>query len=861
VKTKNKILLTLFITIVLVFCSFLFLVQLNNNNLKNIINIEQDIHKKTINTITKLHSENLAKIVKDYGCYDQMIDFMKTHDTVWAKSDITIISSYEMDAVWVYDIKKEKLYTEYSDIIYSEPYAPNESLNKLFGEKTIHFFIRIPEGIMEISGGSINNTKDINRKGYAKGYLLIGKLWDKSFINILAEQTNSKLKIKYDNTLTEINSDPNKISLQLYSYNNKIIATLSSIKENLFLKSNKDFNIVIYFFFGIFSLLILLIFYFSFKKYVISPLGNIIISLKSSDASILENLKNKPDEFGNIAEIIIQFFEQKIQLENDLYERKIIEINLRESEKRFKDFAELLPGLVCEANIDGKLTFANHAAFEVFGWSPNELDNLSIYSIFAPEDVDNVKNNLVRRIQGENIGSNEYLALRKNGTTFPALVYVNIIYKEGKPESMRGVMVDITTIREAQKEIRKLLHAIEQSPNTIVITDINGNIEYVNPHFTQLTGYTKQETIGKNPNVLKSGKMAENIYTVLWETIKSGCTWKGEFINKKKNGELYWEYATISPVKDKKGNIINFIAVKEDITERKKLEQQLVENNEEIKSQNDELELQRNIATKQRDEIIEINNEIKSSIRYAENIQKAILTPKILLESLFEDYFVLYLPKDIVSGDFYWVKHVDNKTIVTVADCTGHGVPGAFMSILGVAFLNEIVNKKDVYFANEILNELREHVVTSLHQIGISGSSQDGMDMAIVIIDETENSLQYAGANNQCWVINEKSLIELCPDKMPVGIHEKMVPFRNNIIDIQKGDFIYLFTDGIADQFGGPQSEAGGKKFKLKQLKELLISISPLSLNKQKESIETVFNNWRNDIEQTDDVTIMGLKI
>ena len=298
-----------------------------------------------------------------------------------------------------------------------------------------------------------------------------------------------------------------------------------------------------------------------------------------------------------------------------------------------------------------------------------------------------------------------------------------------------------------------------------------------------------------------------------------------------------------------------------DLTERKKLEQQLVENNEEIKSQNVELELQRNIATKQRDEIIEINNEIKSSIRYAENIQKAILTPKILLESLFEDYFVLYLPKDIVSGDFYWVKHVDNKTIVTVADCTGHGVPGAFMSILGVAFLNEIVNKKDVYFANEILNELREHVVTSLHQIGISGSSQDGMDMAIVIIDETENSLQYAGANNQCWVINEKSLIELCPDKMPVGIHEKMVPFRNNIIDIQKGDFIYLFTDGIADQFGGPQSEAGGKKFKLKQLKELLISISPLPLNKQKESIETVFNNWRNDIEQTDDVTIMGLKI
>ncbi len=860
-KTKNKILLSLFITIVLVFCSFLFLVQLNNNNLQNTINIEKDIHKKTIITITSFHSENLAEIVKDYGCYDQMIAFMKTHDTLWAKSDITIISSFKMDAVWVYDIKKEKLYTEYSDIIYSEPYAPDESLNKLFEKKIIHFFIRIPEGIMEISGGSINSTEDINRKDYAKGYLLIGKLWDKNFIKLLTEQTNSRLKIKLDTTVTEINSNPNKINLPLYSYDKKIIATLSSIKENLFLKNNKTFNRFIYLFFGIFSVLILLIFYFSFKKYVISPLGNIITSLKSNDASILEKLKVKPDEFGSIAEIIIQFFEQKIQLENDLYERKIIEINLRESEKRFKDFAELLPGLVCEANIDGKLTFANRAAFEAFGWEPSELNDLSIYSIFAPEDVNNVKTNLARRIQGENLGSNEYLALRKDGTTFPALVYVNLIYNDGQPESIRGVMVDITTIRNAQKEIRKLLHAIEQSPNTIVITDTKGIIEYINPHFTELTGYTKEETIGNNPNILKSGKMTENTYKMLWETIKSGNTWKGEFINKKKNGELYWEYATISPVKDKKGNIINFIAVKEDITERKRLEQLIIDSNEEVKSQNDELELQRNIATKQRDEIIEINNEIKSSIRYAENIQKATLTPKILLESLFDDYFILYLPKDIVSGDFYWVKHIGNKTIVAVADCTGHGVPGAFMSILGVAFLNEIVNKKDVYFANEILNELREHVVISLQQIGVSGSSQDGMDMAIIIIDETENSLQYAGANNQVWVINENSLIELCPDKMPVGIHEKMVPFRNNIIKIQKGDLIYLFTDGIADQFGGPQSEAGGKKFKLKQLKELLISISTLPLKKQKESIEMVFNNWRNEIEQTDDVTIMGIKI
>ncbi|MFC2096543.1 tetratricopeptide repeat protein, partial [Bacteroidota bacterium] len=214
--------------------------------------------------------------------------------------------------------------------------------------------------------------------------------------------------------------------------------------------------------------------------------------------------------------------------------------------------------------------------------------------------------------------------------------------------------------------------------------------------------------------------------------------------------------------------------------------------------------------------------QITDSIEYASRIQTAILPPVDYIASVIPDHFIIYKPRDIVSGDFYWITHKDGKTIVAVVDCTGHGVPGAFMSMLGFAFLNEIVNKEKDLKANEILNQLRLYVKQSLHQTGKEDEAKDGMDIALCIIDPVNKKLQYAGAYNPLYLIRDEDFISLKADRMPIGIHiiEKE-SFTNHEIDIYKGDIIYIFTDGYIDQFGGPNSS----KFKTTPFKDLLVSI------------------------------------
>jgi len=267
---------------------------------------------------------------------------------------------------------------------------------------------------------------------------------------------------------------------------------------------------------------------------------------------------------------------------------------------------------------------------------------------------------------------------------------------------------------------------------------------------------------------------------------------------------------------------------------------------------------EQNIEIKhQRDQIFQQKQEITDSIHYASRIQTAILPPETFLDNL-DDHFILYKPRDIVSGDYYWMTQKDNKTIVVAADCTGHGVPGAFMSMLGISFLNEIVNKGESTEANEILNSLRANVVNSLHQTGEEGEQQDGMDLALCVIDNDRTKLWYAGAYNPLYLIRKGELTEIKPDKMPIGIHkEKSESFKNNVVPIQKGDALYMFSDGYVDQFGGPKA----KKFMSKNFKELLISIHKKAMNQQKEILDNTIEDWKGNVEQIDDILVMGLRV
>ncbi len=290
------------------------------------------------------------------------------------------------------------------------------------------------------------------------------------------------------------------------------------------------------------------------------------------------------------------------------------------------------------------------------------------------------------------------------------------------------------------------------------------------------------------------------------------------------------------------------------------------------------------ILKAQQTEIIEKNKILTDSIVYAKKIQTAVLPDKNVLEVYFKNYFIFFKPKDIVSGDFYWISENNQNTVISVADSTGHGVPGAFMSMLGISFLNEIVLKQGILKANKILSELRNQIIFSLKQKGDFGEQKDGMDIALFILNKTQTTdnkymCQFSGANNPIYIITDKeikinnknklkitkiencksTLYEIIPDKMPISIYDKMNNFTNIELLLNKDDTVYLFTDGFADQFGG--KSPNGKKFKYKQFKELLLKNSNLTLNEQHNKIEEAFYNWKGNHEQIDDILILGIKI
>ena len=252
------------------------------------------------------------------------------------------------------------------------------------------------------------------------------------------------------------------------------------------------------------------------------------------------------------------------------------------------------------------------------------------------------------------------------------------------------------------------------------------------------------------------------------------------------------------------------------------------------------------------------NNEMLDSINYAKYIQDAILPPSKVFEKYLPNSFVLYKPKDIVSGDFYWLREKNDLVYFSVVDCTGHGVPGALMSIIGNNALNRAILEKGLDNPADILNQVNKTVFDTLHQTGEANNVKDGMDMALCVWNKKTNTLQYAGANNSLYYIRDGQLSEIKADKHPIGSYkDETVKFKNHTIKVQKVDMIYLFSDGFADQFGGPK----GKKFMYKQFKTLLTKTADMPSMKQGDFLLNHLKEWQGDIEQLDDVCIIGVRI
>ncbi len=287
--------------------------------------------------------------------------------------------------------------------------------------------------------------------------------------------------------------------------------------------------------------------------------------------------------------------------------------------------------------------------------------------------------------------------------------------------------------------------------------------------------------------------------------------------------------------------------------------QELAMKNNELTSAMRELGAERDIYQVQRDLIRKQTDETASSIRYTQRLQQNLSDNCLHNLDIFEGYFILNRPKAIVSGDFFWVKRVGHHLLVAIADCTGHGVPGAFMSVLGITFLNDIVRYDHLIAPDSILSSLRSKVIESFSgERQNEHSSKDGMDLALISINTETLELQFSGAYNPLYIVRETELLSFSGDKMPIGIHEKQnVPFTSYKVQLHKEDKLYLFSDGYVDQFGWRT----GKKFKHVQFKQILLELNDVPIEAQKSVLEKTLNNWIGDLEQVDDIMILGIKI
>ena len=247
-----------------------------------------------------------------------------------------------------------------------------------------------------------------------------------------------------------------------------------------------------------------------------------------------------------------------------------------------------------------------------------------------------------------------------------------------------------------------------------------------------------------------------------------------------------------------------------------------------------------------------------ASLRYAGIIQKALMPDSEMLKGLFRDFFVLFLPRDIVSGDFYYVLRNRQYLCIAAGDCTGHGVPGALLSILGISFLNDVLQSRTDYKANRVLNQMREKVMKALHQTGERSITMDSIDIALCIVNSDNGRMQFAGANRPLFMVRNGELTEFKPDKMTIGLAPlQEQTFTNQILETKPGDSFYLFSDGYPDQFG----ELTDKKFKQKSLKRIISSAAGLPMARQKEVLENTFLEWKGNTQQVDDVLVFGFQL
>lgn len=384
-------------------------------------------------------------------------------------------------------------------------------------------------------------------------------------------------------------------------------------------------------------------------------------------------------------------------------------------------------------------------------------------------------------------------------------------------------------LTDVNQELEKLSLVARRTDNAISIYDAQGNIEWVNESFKKYYKVDLNEFIELNGINLRDHSRSDKIEELIKEAIKTKKSVK--YQNKWKNdcGSITWFQSTLTPLFEETNTIKRFIVVDSEITK--------IVNAQELIDQK--------------------NKDITDSIKYAERIQTAILPNAERVNGAFENSFVYFNPRDIISGDFYWFEVKHDKIFIATADCTGHGVPGALMSVIGYSLLNKIVNKDKTSDPGKILNDLRDEIIESLQQSFSKEYPLDGMDITLCVFNKSDYNLKFAGANQFMYVIRDKKIHEYKGDTMPIALYDRMEDFKTTEINLKENDMIYMFSDGYADQIGGNN----GKKYKYRKFRDLLIELSTYKVSEQKRLITKEFNEWKGSYEQVDDVIVMGIRI
>jgi len=382
-----------------------------------------------------------------------------------------------------------------------------------------------------------------------------------------------------------------------------------------------------------------------------------------------------------------------------------------------------------------------------------------------------------------------------------------------------GILIAIFTTRTIVKPIYYLKH---------ILLDLSKGI------FPTKTLKERRDEIGEMTNALNR--------------LVLGLKSTKDFANDVGSGQFTTNYDPLSS-EDELGHAL--LKMRDDLAVNERvLEQKVIERTAEVVKQKEEIEVQN-------EKISELYTEVTDSIKYAKRLQEAILPPDDLVNRIMPNSFVLYKPKDIVSGDFYWMGEKKGKTYFAAVDCTGHGVPGAFMSIVGYNALNNALSQFDT--PATILDSINKEISQTLHRNSSGSTTKDGMDLALCCYNSETKELEYAGAYNPLYLIRDNTIEQVKADKFPIGSYFDDEPktYTNHVIQLEQNDYVYIFSDGYADQFGGPK----GKKFMYKQFRDCLLSLIGKGMPSQKEFLNTTVEKWKGPLEQVDDILVIGMHI